>query len=211
MQPILDSRVSFEAGAWTAVCACGHRNSYAYKHSCLKMLDRGNCRHCKKDYRNMHDSVPIYRRADGKWCSVCSGCCSEQAYTRKDHAKQSELSDWQCKKCTARAKKFSENAPVGPMQRLYNKFRKTANRRNIPWGLSLGDFQARYAGRCALTGWEISTDYDNCTASLDRIDSDRGYEIDNIQWVHAMVNMCKNKYPQERFISMCKAVATNHQ
>jgi len=49
--------------------------------------------------------------------------------------------------------------------------------------------------------------YANCTASFDRIDSSTGYEKGNIQWVHVMVNMCKNKYSQDRFVEMCKAVA----
>jgi hypothetical protein len=50
--------------------------------------------------------------------------------------------------------------------------------------------------------------YADQTASLDRIDSSKGYEIDNIQWVHVMVNMCKNKYPQDKFVEMCKAIAS---
>jgi hypothetical protein len=49
--------------------------------------------------------------------------------------------------------------------------------------------------------------YANCTASLDRIDSSNGYEVGNIQWVHVMVNMCKNKYAQDVFVKMCKSVA----
>lgn len=50
-------------------------------------------------------------------------------------------------------------------------------------------------------------EYGKCTASLDRIDSGQGYTNSNIQWVHSMVNMCKNKYPQDKFIEMCRAVA----
>lgn len=50
-------------------------------------------------------------------------------------------------------------------------------------------------------------EYGNCTASFDRIDSSEGYTQGNVQWVHTMVNMCKNKYPQVDFIQMCKAVA----
>jgi len=33
------------------------------------------------------------------------------------------------------------------------------------------------------------------------------YTADNIQWIHTMVSMCKNKYEQEDFVSMCKSVA----
>jgi hypothetical protein len=46
-------------------------------------------------------------------------------------------------------------------------------------------------------------------ASLDRIDSSKGYAKDNIQWVHTMVNMSKNRYNQQKFVEMCIAVARN--
>jgi hypothetical protein len=45
------------------------------------------------------------------------------------------------------------------------------------------------------------------TASLDRIDSSRGYIEGNVQWVHKMANMCKQHYSQKRFIDMCIAVS----
>lgn len=44
------------------------------------------------------------------------------------------------------------------------------------------------------------------TASLDRIDSTKGYVIDNIQWLHKDVNMMKNKFSQEYFIDTCKKI-----
>jgi hypothetical protein len=207
MLPIQDSRISFKDGRYIAACACGYVSSFSTKHACLRMLMRGACRHCKKDYRLVRTDVPIYLNADNKWCSRCSGCGKEQAYTRKDHAKQSELADWQCKACVAAMKGFGNNAPIGNVQRLYNKFRKSANSRKIPWNLTIDDFQQAYTGTCALTGWDLDMAYSKCTASLDRIDSTKPYSPDNIQWVHRTVNMCKNKYSQDEFIALCKAVA----
>lgn len=207
MLPIQDSRVSFDGLKWSAVCACGKRSVFTQKSVCLKMLNRGSCRYCKRDYRVVSGDVGIYKNQNGKWCSTCSGCGAEQAYTRKDHAKQSHLADWQCKKCVATAKRFSENMPVGDVCRLYNKFRKSANKRQIGWEISIKDFEACFTGECSLTGWKIDMAYANCTASLDRIDSSKPYTKDNIQWVHSMVNMCKNKYDQHLFVEMCKAVA----
>lgn len=45
------------------------------------------------------------------------------------------------------------------------------------------------------------------TASLDRIDSSKGYELGNIQWVHKDINIMKNKFTNEHFIAMCNLVA----
>lgn len=210
MLPIQDSRISYDEllGRWGADCVCGKTVWFAYKEGAVKMLRRGNCRYCKRDYREVpQEGVEIYKNSSGKWCSTCSGCGKEQAYTRKDHAKQSELNDWQCKPCVSKAKGFSKNQPVGDRARLYNKFRKSANNRGIEWGLDIESMYADYDGKCKLTGWEIELGYSKGTASLDRVDSTKGYTPENIQWVHSMVNMAKNKYGNEEFIEMCKAVS----
>lgn len=171
------------------------------------MLARGTCRHCSSEHRSVAGDIPVYKNGDGKWCSTCSGCGVEQAYTRMDHAKQSEVSDWQCKQCVAAAKAFSNNRPVGDAQRVYNRFRKSAASRGVEWGLAFEEFVGSFHGTCSLTGWPITMSHKCETASLDRIDSGGGYTPDNVQWVHKMVNMCKNKYSLESFVDMCKAVA----
>ena len=174
------------------------------------MLERGSCRNCKRHYRSVNDnSYKIYQNGDSKWCSLCSGCQKEQAYTRKEHAKQSSICDWQCKNCVAQAKGYSNNLPVGAMQRFFNRFQKTATYRSIGWDLTIDFLRASFAGKCALTNWEISLKGNLPTASLDRIDSSKPYTEENTQWVHKNVNMMKNKYRQEYFISMCRAVAHN--
>jgi hypothetical protein len=64
--------------------------------------------------------------------------------------------------------------------------------------------------RCALTGLPLhfpKKAHADGTASLDRIDSGRGYELGNVQWVHKHVNLMKNKFDQNYFISLCRAVA----
>lgn len=207
MLSIQDSRVWLLDGKWLAKCVCGKTSGFSAKSSALRMLQRDSCRHCKRDYRSVVDVEGVYKNNNGKWCSTCSGCGVEQAYTRLDHAKQSEVGDWQCKKCVAKLKGFDSNALVGDERRLYNKFRKSANVRGIPWRLKFHDFIGCYKSKCALTGWELSMKYIHCTASFDRIDSSMPYQIGNVQWVHTMVNMCKNKYAQDDFIKMCKAIA----
>lgn len=212
MLQIQDSRVSFESGKHIAICACGKSNLFATRHSALLMLSRGNCRHCKKDYRTTKNAaLDIYRNDIGRWCSKCSGCGKEQAYTRMDHAKQSDLRDWQCKGCVSKAKGFESNKAVGDRRRTFNKFKKSAESRGIVWGVSLDEMFRTFDGFCSLSGWPISLSYLDQTASLDRIDSSIGYEKENIQWVHKMVNMSKNKYPQAQFISMCCAIANKEK
>ncbi len=45
------------------------------------------------------------------------------------------------------------------------------------------------------------------TASLDRIDSSKGYTIDNVQWVHKDFNKAKMAMHTKDFIKICIEVA----
>lgn len=69
---------------------------------------------------------------------------------------------------------------------------------------------------CALSGLpltlphnETSKAYTLSTASVDRIDSSKGYIPGNVQWVHKDVNRMKNIYSQDYFIQMCVNIVKN--
>ena len=59
-------------------------------------------------------------------------------------------------------------------------------------------------GKCALTNLPISIK--DKTASLDRIDSSKGYIKGNVQWLHKDINMMKRHYSSEYFIYLCSLV-----
>lgn len=60
---------------------------------------------------------------------------------------------------------------------------------------------------CALSGVPIQIQRDNKnTASLDRIDSSKGYSIDNVQWVHKEINIMKMAMSVADFTAWCKLV-----
>jgi hypothetical protein len=211
MIAIKEDRINKIDNSFVSSCICGNILNFTTKNAALNMLERGTCRYCKKDYRNVNSSeINIYKVGD-KWGKKCSGCNTEQLYTRKDHAKQSSLGDWQCKKCVASAKGFDENRPVGDEKRVYNRFSKSAISRGIDWKLSVDEMYEYFNGYCNMTGWEISIKYSNQTASLDRIDSSIGYVKGNIQWVHKMVNMCKQHNSQDKFIEMCVSIAKHNK
>lgn len=60
-------------------------------------------------------------------------------------------------------------------------------------------------GICALSGVKIS--FKERTASLDRIDSDEGYTISNVQWTHKVVNCMKWDMPESEFFDWCEIIA----
>jgi hypothetical protein len=59
--------------------------------------------------------------------------------------------------------------------------------------------------RCAFTGLGLLFGM-NQTASLDRIDSTKGYVSGNVQWVHKTMNLMKNRLPEGEFIEWCRLV-----
>jgi hypothetical protein len=76
-------------------------------------------------------------------------------------------------------------------------------------------------GVCPYTGWDLvprlttKVDKNNNTktnprfASLDRIDSSKDYNPDNIQFVSYIANVAKNCYTEAVLIEFCKAVASH--
>ena len=65
--------------------------------------------------------------------------------------------------------------------------------------------------KCALSGIAIDLPKDSyskkeSSTSLDRIDSSKGYTIDNIQWLDKRVNIMKNKFDQREFIQLCQTI-----
>lgn len=65
--------------------------------------------------------------------------------------------------------------------------------------------------KCALTGWDIlfTKEKGKNTASVDRIDSKKGYSIDNIQIIHKNINAMKLHFPDEYFYRACEAITRN--
>jgi hypothetical protein len=67
--------------------------------------------------------------------------------------------------------------------------------------------------KCKMTGWPLQ--FGNyyhkieTTASLDRIDSKKGYIKGNVQWLHKDINKMKLNKSDEEFINMCHAVSKN--
>ncbi len=94
------------------------------------------------------------------------------------------------------------------------KVRKLSVEITIQDGWELFEKQHR---KCALSGVELvfaknSKELKNRiqTASLDRIDSSRGYTRDNVQWIHKDLNLMKWDWGQDEFVKWCHLVS-DHQ
>jgi hypothetical protein len=100
----------------------------------------------------------------------------------------------------------------------FSVIKKSAKLRNIELSISIDYIQElleQQDYKCALTGIPIKmarnhdkkyTTYSEQTASLDRIDSSKGYIEGNVQWVHKDVNNMKQDLSETRLIELCKLI-----
>ena len=86
-------------------------------------------------------------------------------------------------------------------------------RRTIDCSITLEDLYKvleKQNFKCAYTGIDlnvINTSKGESNASVDRIDSSRGYEPSNIQWVYKPVNIMKNGLSDSEFKDLCCKIA----
>lgn len=72
----------------------------------------------------------------------------------------------------------------------------------------------RQGFRCALTGMKFSFEklprsrVQPWAPSLDRLDSDQGYIIENVRLVTTMANLAKNRFGDDEFYRMCSEATT---
>jgi len=95
---------------------------------------------------------------------------------------------------------------------------RQAARRGIPFEVTAEDLYNQFVSqkeKCALTGITLTFAVNyrdqraDQNASLDRIDNAKGYTLSNIQWVHKVINIMRNKLSIDEFKNWCSLV-TSH-
>ena len=145
----------------------------------------------------------LHRRL--QWICQCE--CGNTKSVPSIYLKTGESSSCGCKLHVS-----GKNNPLwqgfeGISGKSWSRIKSAASKRNLKFSIDIKDIWNQYLKqnmKCALTGLPIVM---RDTASLDRIDSSRGYEIDNIQWVHKKLNVMKWDLPQEDFVNFCRLVA----
>lgn len=149
------------------------------------------------------------------WIVKCD--CGNQKQISKWHLIYGNVSG--CSECYGKRMRFQESANWNSQAKnvtgmYYHKIKKCAEKRGLEFCLSREDLDEIFEkqnGKCKYLNehlfFECSGKKGN--ASLDRIDSSRGYTKDNVQWVHKDVNVIKWDLPHDRFIKICKTISEN--
>jgi hypothetical protein len=102
---------------------------------------------------------------------------------------------------------------------FFSTIKRNAVSRDIEFDVTieyLYDLLLKQNKRCALSGVElyfgrVVKDKKSTTASLDRINSSKGYLPGNVQWVHKRVNIMKNNMDEKDFIEFCKCIVEHNK
>lgn len=121
-----------------------------------------------------------------------------------------------------RAKSCGKCRWVGDMNcDFWNELKRGAIRRKYEFNISkeyIWDLFIKQNKKCALTklplvfgSRRIGEGYKRMrTASLDRIDNDKGYIKGNVHWVHKYINKMRREFTIKDYIKFCKLVAENN-
>ncbi len=137
---------------------------------------------------------------------------------------------WNCEcecgnKCSFSVGELSKRKSCGKKCKLKNKcensgeitmkdfgrIRYGAKKRNLIFDITMEQMWSTFVmqnGKCAISGVSLIFDKKNILgdASLDRIDSDKGYTVDNIQWVHKDLNKMKLDMPEKEFFEWINTI-----
>jgi hypothetical protein len=154
-------------------------------------------------------------------CPECNKLLNYISYSSWYHSDKKNSLCWRC----ARKYKILPDRMNSKMWRGYgeislthfNQIKIGAKRRNLIFNLTieyLWDLFLKQNRKCIYTGLELGFSkkrslIGSCTASLDRVDSFKGYVEGNVQWVHKDINWMKQDFDNDYFIKMCKLVSEN--
>lgn len=176
----------------------------------------------------MAKPVP-YASADRitKFCTKCDTALPLREFytTGKKVSGEPKYNSW-CKACVSEKQASYHRRTWGPDRLQRSAFKRTKSARayltylrgkalqrkkgavlsvdalELLWGVQ--------GGKCALTGWDMTMELGrgsvptNC--SIDRVYSDRGYEVGNVQLVCRAANVAKSDLTQADFVAMCRSV-----
>ena len=123
-----------------------------------------------------------------------------------------------CKKCKAQVDKLKNSSGYKDIVGTYwSSLKSQARKRGIDFKIDVEyawKIYIKQNKKCALTGMKIKFGKNkkdhlegSTTASLDRIDSSKGYTKNNIQWVHKWINIMKSDHKQEVFLELCQKIS----
>lgn len=159
-------------------------------------------------------------RPKGRFTVLCECLnCGEITERRYDHLVRNNPEH--CKKCVKETYRHPER--MTPLNRHFSNFKSSAKTRNLLWELSLEEFEKVSKENCFYCGepahelrslsWagrNKSTYVKYIANGIDRIDSNKGYSINNIVSCCPTCNIMKNKFSLDVFYDKIRKIYNLH-
>jgi hypothetical protein len=153
---------------------------------------------CQCDCGTIKDiKGPMLRKREVKSCGLC-----ETEYRKKSSRKRGRWTG-----CGEISGQF------------WSSIKNNARVRGLEFSITIEQAWEKFLqqqGKCALSGIALSTmqSYNSTTkrtASLDRIDSNKGYTIDNVEWIHKDLQAVKRNIPKKDFVKWCRLIVKHNK
>lgn len=160
---------------------------------------------------------PVSIKKKVYWICLCE--CGKEVRTLTTHLKRGSVKSCGCLNSEiTTSRNIASRKGYGEIYGHYiSQVKYNAKKRNLEYELEdkyLWDLFLLQDRKCAISGIVIgfapkynSRSAEKNTASLDRIDSTKGYVIGNVQWTHKDVNRMKFEKTDEEFITLCKQIS----
>lgn len=198
-------------------CLCKCNSIVTVKKTSLLSGASIQCRGCNVKDRQLKlinqkfNQWTIIEHIDSKLCKVRCEC----GYERKLNS--SAVIHGYSKRCSTCNHKSKMVTLLNVTDRFINKLKALAGKRGHDFAVSkeyLNKLLEIQNYKCNLSGVDICIaktyklqSHGGTTASLDRIDSSKGYIEGNVQWVHKFINIMKGSHNEDYFIDMCKNIS----
>lgn len=150
----------------------------------------------------------VEKRKNGALKWLCKCRCGKEVYQLtadlKKKNKTNRAKSCGCYRKTHRNSKWNGYCDISGT--LISDLKHRSKKKKMDMDIDakfLWDLFIKQDKKCAISGLDIKI---NKTASVDRIDSLKGYTKNNIWWVHRDVNKIKMDLPLSRLIELCEII-----
>ena len=147
-----------------------------------------------------------------QWLCICD--CGNEKVVRGGHLKKGYIRSCGCESHPSKSNHKSWRGYEEISLDFFSTIRRNAEIRNIEFEITIEylwevfinqDRKCALSGRCLKFG-RVSKDRKGKNASVDRIDSNKGYVVGNVQWIDKQINIMKNKIDEKEFLSICNEI-----
>ena len=206
---------------WLCECKCGSLKTYPH-HNLGRSTKSCGCRKSPDLTGKRFGRLVV--ESDGgmdgdRRCWVCACDCGGKKTVHGTSLKRKQVQSCGCllRATGSACKRWRGVGNISASRFL--RYIHGASRRDLEFTITIDamwNLFEKQKGKCALTGLPICFPIKkpfkkvDSTASLDRIDSAKGYVPGNVQWVHRDINMMKHAHPLDYFVYLCRLVC-EHQ